>query len=369
MVNDKKIIFIICVNNELFFNECLYYIKHLHKPDGYEIDVVAMRSAASISSAYNAAMNGSDAKYKIYMHQDLFLLNKNIISDVLELFRRNPHIGMVGLIGTNRLPLDGIMYKAWNCGNAYASSGDKAFLNCLSKNETEVVALDGMFMATQYDIPWREDVIRHWDFYDISHSFEFIKRGYQLRVPGQEKPWCFHDCGNLNLMQYDEEKKNFWAAYQDHLDKTIEPVEVYTQYYKNFYQLMMELKEQLKQLILRKEINQASEILEASYDGRFVDTELAVMKQYFLIKRLENATSDRNHRFASRFDNWDDIYNFYQNVKFLLRRIEFNTGVANAAEMASFIRKHRISPEALKVIIDHTIIKKQFVLDKLLSSN
>ena len=37
-MNDKKICFIACVNDEDFFSECLLYISRLHVPEGYEIE-------------------------------------------------------------------------------------------------------------------------------------------------------------------------------------------------------------------------------------------------------------------------------------------------------------------------------------------
>ncbi len=64
-------------------------------------------------------------------------------------------------------------------------------------------------MATQYDILWREDIFDKWDFYDASQCMEFIKRGYRIVVPKQVKPWCVHDCGILNLKDYDNEKEKF----------------------------------------------------------------------------------------------------------------------------------------------------------------
>ena len=40
-------------------------------------------------------------------------------------------------------------------------------------------------MATQYDVPWREDLFDGFDFYDVSQSFEFRKAGYTVGVPVQ----------------------------------------------------------------------------------------------------------------------------------------------------------------------------------------
>ena len=73
-MNNKKICFIICVNNKQYLSECQYYINNLIVPQGYEIDCITVWDAPSMTSGYNAAMKASDAKYKIYIHQDVFLV-------------------------------------------------------------------------------------------------------------------------------------------------------------------------------------------------------------------------------------------------------------------------------------------------------
>ena len=53
-MDDKKVVFIICVNNELYFKECVYYINRLVLPEGYSTDIIAIRGADSMCAAYNA---------------------------------------------------------------------------------------------------------------------------------------------------------------------------------------------------------------------------------------------------------------------------------------------------------------------------
>ena len=64
------------------------------------------------------------------------------------------------------------------------------------------MALDGMFMATQYDLAWREDVFDGWDFYDISQCFEFQKNGKKVVIPFQKHVWSYHDNHYSRLNQY-----------------------------------------------------------------------------------------------------------------------------------------------------------------------
>ena len=95
-MNEKKIAFITCVNNELEYAETLYYIERLVVPEGYETNIIAVREAPSMTAGYNAAMQSSDAKYKVYLHQDTFIINQNFIIEMLQIFRENEQIGMLG---------------------------------------------------------------------------------------------------------------------------------------------------------------------------------------------------------------------------------------------------------------------------------
>lgn len=74
-------------------------------------------------------------------------------------------------------------------------------------------AVDGLLIATQYDIPWREDLFTQWDFYDVSQSFEFRRKGYRVVVPDMERPWCIHDDGFMKVVNYEKERLKFLAEY------------------------------------------------------------------------------------------------------------------------------------------------------------
>jgi hypothetical protein len=81
------------------------------------VDIIGIEEAQSMCEAYNAWMNSSDAKYKVYLHQDVFIREHNFILYLLERFRKDESIGMIGII---------------------------------------VDAVDGLLMATQYDVEWQD---------------------------------------------------------------------------------------------------------------------------------------------------------------------------------------------------------------------
>lgn len=216
MMNDKKICFIMCVNNEDYMEEQIAYLNHLQVPDGYEIDVLNVHGAESMTSGYNEAMKASDAKYKVYLHQDTFIVNKNFIADLLEVFQ-DDQIGLVGMVGSPHMPENAIMWNDFRCGKLYYSmiyQAGNSVIGEISEKYMEVEAIDGFLMATQYDVEWREDVFKKWDFYDVSQSFEFRKKGYRVVVPNMETPWCLHDDGFFDLKNYYAERKKFLKEYR-----------------------------------------------------------------------------------------------------------------------------------------------------------
>ncbi len=216
MLNDKKICFIVCSNDEKYEHECMRYVNCLEIPEGYEIEWITILEAKSMAGGYNEAMRASDAKYKVYLHQDVFIINKNFLKDVLKIFE-NAKIGMIGMVGNIYLPKCGVQWYGERIGQIITRNYEtkKVDLGNISikKPYKSVVAIDGMMMITQYDIPWREDIFDGFDFYDSSQSQEFICAGYEVVVPHMDEPWVIHDDGVMNLKNYHNQRKKFVKEY------------------------------------------------------------------------------------------------------------------------------------------------------------
>ncbi len=213
----QQICFIICTNNPIYAEECIYYINHLIVPEGIDVDILTVEEAKSMTAGYNEAMQCTKARYKVYLHQDTFIINPNFIKDCLDIFMNYPQIGMIGNIGVKTMPASGAMWDGDRYGMLYEQHIYETELLCNAVSSglkyMQVDAIDGLLMVTQYDIPWREDLFDKWDFYDCSQSMEFIRHGYQVVVPSMREPWCVHDCGFVNLKDYDIEKEKFVAEY------------------------------------------------------------------------------------------------------------------------------------------------------------
>ena len=223
-MNKNKICFITCVNDERAYDECIYYINQLNIPKGVDIEKICIKDASSMAHGYNNAMNSTDAKYKVYLHQDTLIINKDFIYDFINIFNQDKNIGMIGFVGSKLIPHDAIW---WNSniisGKVYDNSSgimEKYEFDEIENIFDEVKCIDGFIMITQYDIDWQEDIFDGWHFYDISQSIEFIKKGYKVVVPKQNTPWGIHDCGIVITSNgYEDYRIKFLEKYNLYLNK------------------------------------------------------------------------------------------------------------------------------------------------------
>lgn len=213
----EKIAFIICYNNEMYMNECIKYISELKVPEGIETDIIGVKDAKSMTSGYNAAMKSSDAKYKIYLHQDLLIVDNNFIYEVIDTFEKHPEYGLLGSVGAKNIVTDANYWASWDIGATFGSTvWNSGIVGQLNDGDIiDVVAVDGQIIVTQYDIEWREDLFDGFDFYDISQCMEFMKRGYKIGIPHQDIPWCDHVCAFSKIGRYDYYRKIFCREYKN----------------------------------------------------------------------------------------------------------------------------------------------------------
>lgn len=211
----KKIAFILCVNSDIYMNEALCFINNLEVPYGCEVEIFTIHDAKSMTDGYNEGMNASNAKYKVYLHQDVLIVNPYFIYDILDIFE-NSNVGMIGMVGSPCLSESKVMWYSKRIGKIYSANAYETSL-CkfgeMSDEYESVEVVDGLLMATQYDIPWRADLFDKWDMYDMSQCIEFHRVGYDVVVPNMDAPWCLHDDGCMNWTNYDGELEKFKKEY------------------------------------------------------------------------------------------------------------------------------------------------------------
>lgn len=210
-MDDKQIAFIICVNDDFEYEECQYYLSKLKVPDGFTMNVITIREAISMAEGYHAGMLSSNAKYKVYMHQDTFIINENFIQDVLDAFALDEEVGVMGIVGCRMLPENAVAVSAWDTGKVYHNFGSVSGYQ--NGRNVEVDAVDGLILITQYDVTWRDDLFTEWDYYDISQCYEFKRAGYKVVVPYQDKSWCYHDNTQSQIVSYMKNRSVFIEEY------------------------------------------------------------------------------------------------------------------------------------------------------------
>lgn len=203
---------------------CVRYINWLDIPENMEVELLEIRDAVSMTSGYNEGMKASHAKYKVYMHQDIFLTNKYLIHDIIRIFRSDEKIGMIGLVGCPVVPENAIMWDAKRVAEGQGTVCREGYRYSFEKDGLwDEEAVDGMFMVTQYDVPWREDLFDGWDYYDISQSFEMRRRGYRVVVPVQNHVWYVHDDKMIvSLWDYEKYRRIFLREYEKDFGKNRE---------------------------------------------------------------------------------------------------------------------------------------------------
>ena len=362
-MDNRKIAFIISVNNELYYEECLWYINQIEIPEGFAVDIICITEAESMTSAYNAAMESCDAKYKVYMHQDVFIYNQNFIKDIICIFQSDAKLGMLGVIGGKDLPQDADIWDAWNCGCTYGANSKDALTIRLKQDEVhpymEVEAIDGMLMVTQYDIRWREDLDLGWDFYDISQSLEFRRKGYKVGIPFQKEPWCMHDCGYSKLNNYDEIRKKILAEYTEFFTQPYEP-----HYNLEILELEQQIFEQIKRCIEYRELEQAFKMAEMVRERKISNTNL----QYALnvVEILEEEERENvTVGFMGDLYKWEDIKCRYDEIKFLLRHAERNAGKEKIQDLQMLINMGTISMVSVICILNHAIVDKNATMKRI----
>ena len=211
-----KICFVSCVNNFEMYEECLFYISNLVVPNGVQVSTVHVSEASSMASGYNEAVRSVEADIYIFLHQDVSIINPLFLEDILGIFSSDEKIGIIGMVGSPKLPPDGVMWHGIRVGNLYS---DETVLNFGDSIEDrflgirDVEAVDGLLIATSKGIKFREDIFDGWDFYDASICEEYRKEGFRVVVPDQPVPWVIHDDGYMNLYSYGKYRKIFLEEY------------------------------------------------------------------------------------------------------------------------------------------------------------
>lgn len=211
MAEEKSIAIIIWVNDKEAGIKQREYLSALHIPDGYSAEMVEVTDAHFRTEAYEKGRSQTDAKYKVYLDTKAVIINENILEDIIGIFNEDNTIGVLGLIGTEKIPTHGVCTWAnKRIGKAIDYQGKKFEKGNFEADYREVMAVDGFWMVTQYDLPWRTDLFHTDVYWDTAQCTEYRNAGYKVVVPKQDDYWCIAD--------WNEQKKYDKASQEIFLD-------------------------------------------------------------------------------------------------------------------------------------------------------
>ncbi len=357
-----KFAFIICVNDNFVFSECQYYLSQLEVPKGYEVEMIEVQDATSMCAGYNEAMHSTDAKYKIYIHQDVCIIKKDFLHQLLCRFQKDEKLGIIGMVGGTKLPASGVIFDSWDEGKVDVREPDMSYwleFHPDNRQDTMVRAVDGLLIATQYDIQWREDLFCHFDFYDVSQCLEFKKAGYDILVPYQEQPWVIHDCSFCKLSKYDEERQKLVAEYQEFLTDDRENT---LYYHKEWDEMSEQLGQLLVGMIEAGKWSQAESLMQIYHEKNHKSSALERMHILIKIHQLEEKRHVA-HFFEEGMSAYSQIYAKYIKVRGLLRRIEMGYWDEECEELKASIQNKQISLEAVTTIVIHGCVYKKKMIE------
>ena len=167
-------------------------MQSLAVPEGMEVCFFPISAGErNRAAAFQRAMQQSEARYKVYVGEEIRILQKNLLSDMVAAFRQHPDIGLLGLSGTKRLLTSGITYLAPERVGIVLDDAGRPLAGTAACGQCEMVqAVDGYLMATQQDVEWRQDLLKETLFLGPAASCEFHRAGYGVAVLSEAAPAC-----------------------------------------------------------------------------------------------------------------------------------------------------------------------------------
>lgn len=373
-MNDHKFEIIILSNNQRYLEECKFYLERLEVPEGYELSLSVVSGAVSMTSGYQSAMGESDARYKIYIHQDTFLINPGILADLLRTFESDERIGLIGMVGYEKFSETQVMWKSHSRVGAVPMYGacrayaDRDFTD-FEDTEFEirdVAVVDGFFMATSKDLDWDSVNFDGWDFYDADQCMEFHQRGYRVVVPVQKVPWCLHDDGGYQtLWNYEKYRRRFIKKY------SVLPQNVETDPAPVGFQLATDRMLDAN-MAYREENLQYLQRMRGIFDGACRAREVDQLSEIGeILKKPHFILSGESGRmvkmvgtflFLGECSDYATLAEDYQDAELLLRRFEMCGDWDTINETAEKIAKLGVTPVAILSILKNEYYENRTLL-------
>ncbi|MGG7151283.1 glycosyltransferase [Clostridium neonatale] len=303
-MDNKKIAFIITSSNDEIYKNQIKYINNLYVPNGYTVDIIKIdnkKEGTNVVENYNIIMQKNNAKFKVYLDENITIINKNFIKKVLDIFNKDKKIGVIGIKGSKKLPASVTFdHSLQKYGKIYSCTNGS--MKCQSYNEAigdyeKVQVIYGGIFVTQYDVDWRSDIFASTYFSCVAQCLEFETLGYKTVVPKQNEPWCIDDSkNNFNEEEYKLEKETFLKQYSK---KVFPLVSILIPTYN---------RPEYFELALQSVLNQTYKNIEIIIGDDSTNNDTEKLINYY-INNYDNINYYHNQKNLGQFDNDIKLYN------------------------------------------------------------
>lgn len=298
-LDNRKIAFIIAQMKDGVSSALKDDLTEVIVPQGYQAELVLVDARERRkAAAWQEAMTASDARYKVYLDEDVRILQKDFLVSILEIFSSDDSIAVIGVSGAKELSTSGIVQESVKrAGMFRQADGTVKKWGTIDGQWQEAAAIDGFFVATQYDLPWREDY-QDDVFFITAQSVHFKQKGYKTVVAAQASPWL--QAGKLPCSF----SKKSQAAFLDEYSVELYPlVTIMIPTYNRPEYFEIALKSALGQTYRNLEI-----VVSDDSDNDLTER---LIQKYL---QTDNRIKYFHHKNFTFFDNWEWMYE-YNNPK------------------------------------------------------
>ena len=220
LVNEKKIAVLVRKSHEAQYAVCMESLQAMKWPAGYEVEVFALEAEKPYAAEANAVLAKTDAKYKIYINDDLCLVSPQAVEELLDIFR-DETVGMVGFLGSRSLPVSGnLLESAYKWGAVYVPMEndltETRFGEATEGESAAVRFLAPSFFATQADLSWNEAYGKQY-YAVLAHCQAFEGEGRRIVVPLPQNIWCAYQIKNISFDADEADREIFFAGHHPYL--------------------------------------------------------------------------------------------------------------------------------------------------------
>ncbi|MCI6231631.1 MAG: glycosyltransferase [Selenomonas sp.] len=228
-MDENKIILIVYKHDEAAYQRLAKQITLLQPPVLHgrllTIELAAVAGTGNKAAAYNAAMEQSDARYKVYLDDDILFLHPALLQMIVQAFDTTERAGMIGIWGSS-LPLHGDFRHAQKNYGHYVwrdpqNGKNHHVFGAPGVWFQRVQAVDGSCLATCVDVPWDEEVDEA--FLATAHACALRAKGWETYVPVRLKQSmafiATHPSAYFSKEQevFEQARKGFLSRYQKQL--------------------------------------------------------------------------------------------------------------------------------------------------------